>query len=106
MVKSQIITQGEKLILNCFIDSNPLCQQIRWLYNEKELIIQSCTIPNIAEYIIENIDRSLAGNYTCEVRNLLNTTFENPFDGISYVTTDVRVQCKKFQILKIILLNF
>jgi hypothetical protein len=85
------------LILKCFINSNPLCQQIRWLHNEKELIIQSCTTLNIAEYIIENINRSHAGKYTCEVKNLLNTSFDNQFNGISYVSTVVRVQCKEFE---------
>jgi len=97
MIDNLTINQGEKLILKCFINSNPLCQQIRWLHNEKELIIQSCTTLNIAEYIIENINRSHAGKYTCEVKNLLNTSFDNQFNGISYVSTDVRVQCKEFQ---------
>jgi len=97
MIKNLTIIQGEKLNLKCFINSNPLCQQIRWLFNEKELIIQSCTAQKITEYIIENIDRSNAGKYTCEVKNLLNTSFENQFDGISRVSTDVRVQCKKFE---------
>lgn len=84
------VNQGEKLILKCLIDSNPLCKQIRWLFNNKELFIQSCRNENFTEYIIENIDRSHAGKYTCEVKNLLN----NLYDGISQISTDVHVQCK------------
>ncbi len=87
------IIRGEKLILKCLINSNPLCQQIRWLHNDRELITQSCTAQKIAEYILENIDRSHAGKYTCEVKNRLNDSF----DGISHVSTDVRVQCKQLK---------
>lgn len=98
MIKNLTINYGEKMSLKCLINSNPPCQQIRWLFNEKELFIQSCSKQNLAEYFIENIDRSQAGKYTCEVKNLLNTNFGNQLNGISTVSTDVRVQCKTLRI--------
>ena len=90
------LNQNEKLVLKCFIDSNPSCYQIRWLFNEKELITQPCQLSNLTEYIIENLDRSHAGKYTCEVRNWLNTSFSNQYEGITQISTDVRVQCRRF----------
>ncbi|CAF3607707.1 unnamed protein product [Adineta steineri] len=86
------LNQTDKLVLKCLIDANPSCDHIRWLFNEKELIIQPCTKNKIAEYIIENIDRSQAGKYTCEVKNLLHTSFINEYDGISVISTYVQVQ--------------
>jgi hypothetical protein len=47
-----------------------------------------------AEYIIDNVNRSHAGKYTCEVKNWLNTSLENRYEATSYVSTDVRIQCK------------
>ena len=90
MVENLSLIQGEKLTLKCWIDSNPLCYQIRWLFNSQELRKQSCTIRNQSEYIIDHIDRSQAGKYTCEVRNRLS----NNSEGISQISTDVQVQCK------------
>jgi hypothetical protein len=95
MMEHITLNQGEQLILKCSIDANPWCDQIRWLFNEKELSTQTCTKQTIAEYIIENVDRSHAGKYTCEVKNSLNTSLDNRYDGISYVSTDVRVKCKE-----------
>jgi hypothetical protein len=100
MIENITLNQNEKLVLKCFIDSNPLCDQIRWLFNQKELITQPCQTPNIAEYMIENLDRTHAGTYTCEVRNWLNTSFHNQSNAIAQISTDVRVQCKTFFQLK------
>jgi len=96
MIENLVLIQGEKLILKCLINSNPLCYQIRWLFNDKELRTQGCTIQNQSEYIINHIDRSQAGKYTCEVKNQFNSSSENQAEGISHVSTDVRIQCKSF----------
>ncbi|CAF1156523.1 unnamed protein product [Rotaria sordida] len=96
MIENITLNQGEKLILKCSINANPLCQQIHWFHNNKELFNQSCTQQHIAEYIIENIDRSHAGKYTCEVRNSLNASLNKQYDGISHVSTNVRVQYAPF----------
>ncbi|UJR22794.1 hypothetical protein I4U23_025826 [Adineta vaga] len=96
MMENITLNQGEKLILKCSIDANPWCEQIRWLFNDQELITQACTKDKFTEYIIEKIDRSHAGKYICEVRNSLNTTFSNQYDGISIASTDVRVQYAPF----------
>ena len=87
--------QAEKLILTCSIKSNPSCEQIHWLYNNQPLRSESCTNnQNQSEYRIENLDRSHAGRYTCEVRNRLDIDSQQPMDGLAQVSTDVRVQCK------------
>ncbi|CAF5141642.1 unnamed protein product, partial [Rotaria sp. Silwood1] len=70
MIENITLNQGDKLLLKCLINANPSCQQINWFHNHKEIFSQSCgQQQHIAEYIIENIDRSLAGIYTCEVKN-------------------------------------
>ncbi len=87
MIKNLTLIQGEKLMLKCFIKSNPICNQIRWLYNNKELKNESCIKQeNHSEYIIENVNRSHTGKYTCEVKNQLNE--------LSHISTDVRIQCE------------
>lgn len=95
MIGQITINQGEKLILTCSIDANPLCEQIHWLNNNRLLRSESCMIgQNRSEYLIEHIDRSHRGRYTCEVRNRLNTNTQQQMDGIAQISTDVRVQCK------------
>lgn len=96
MIEVLTLNQSEKLHLKCSIDANPSCQEVRWFYNNKELSSRPCTKQFLAEYIIERVDRSHAGRYICEVKNLLNTSFDQQYDGISRVSTDVRVQCKVF----------
>lgn len=96
-----VLNQGEKLVLKCHIDSNPLCHQIRWLHNDKELLTQSCMGGNqtqtIAEYHIPNVYRMHAGKYTCEVKNWLNQPFDQRYESTAQASTDVRVQCKNIQ---------
>ncbi|CAF1597704.1 unnamed protein product, partial [Rotaria sp. Silwood1] len=63
----------------------------------QETFSQSCRQQqHIAEYIIENIDRSHAGIYICEVKNLLNISLDKQYDGISNISTDVRIQYAPF----------
>ena len=93
MIENLTLIQGEKLIITCLINSNPLCYEIRWLYNNQELRSEPCTKQNQSEYVVDNIDRLQAGKYTCEVKNRLN----NNADGISQISTDVRIQCKEFR---------
>lgn len=95
MIENITLNQGEKLRLKCTIDSNPLCHHIYWFHNNKELFTQPCKQQqHISEYVIENVDRTHSGKYTCEVRNWLNTTLGRQQHGISRVSTDVHVQCK------------
>jgi hypothetical protein len=98
MIENLRLIQGEKLILKCLINSNPLCYQIRWLFNNQELRTQSCTIRNQSEFIIDHIDRLQAGKYTCEVKNRFNSSIGNQSEGISHISTNVRVQCKSFKL--------
>ncbi|CAF3212195.1 unnamed protein product [Rotaria sp. Silwood2] len=96
MIENITLNQGEKLLLKCLINANPSCQQIHWFHNNKEIFSQSCKQQNIAEYLIENIDRTHTGKYICEVRNSLNTSLDKQYDGISRVSTDVRVHYAPF----------
>ena len=88
----------KNLVLKCSIDSNPFCHQIRWFHNDKELLTQPCSLINrtqtITEYIIPNVYRIHSGKYTCEVKNWLNTGFDNRYEATTQVSTDVRIQCK------------
>jgi hypothetical protein len=98
MVEQVSLNQGEKLVLKCFIDSNPLCHQIRWFHNDKEILTQSCSLINrthaYTEYIIPNVYRIHSGKYTCEVKNWLNTGFYNRYEATTQVSTNVKIQCK------------
>ena len=94
MIKQIKLNHGEKLNLKCSIDANPSCYQVRWFHDNKYLITQSCAVENLAEYTIEHVNRSHAGRYVCEVRNWLNTSLDQQYDGISHLSTDIRVQCK------------
>ena len=94
MIDKLILNQSERLVLQCSIEANPWCDHIRWLFNEKELITQACSKDKVVEYRIENVDRLHAGKYTCEVKNSLNISYAQRYDGISVVSTDVRIQCK------------
>ncbi|CAF1291780.1 unnamed protein product, partial [Adineta ricciae] len=96
MVENVTLNQNEKLVLKCSIDANPWCEQIRWLFNEQELVNEPCTDKKFTEYVIEKVDRSNAGKYICEVKNSLNTSSSNHFDGIAIASTDVRVQYEPF----------
>ncbi|CAF3969510.1 unnamed protein product [Rotaria magnacalcarata] len=92
MTENITLNQGENLHLKCTIDANPSCHDIRWLHNDKELLTQSCQQQKADEYNIPKSNRSHAGKYTCEVRNLLNTTFHTQQHGVSRVSTDVYLQ--------------
>ena len=97
-----VVNQGEKLILKCSIDSNPLCHQIRWFHNDKQIHIQSCSLTNrtqtITEYIIPNVYRMHSGKYACEVKNWLNKGLNNQYEAVTKVSTDVQVQCKNIDL--------
>jgi len=100
MIEHVTLNQGEKLVLTCSIDSNPICHQIRWFHNDKEILTQPCSLINrtqtITEYVIPNVYRIHSGKYTCEVKNWLNTGLNNRYEATTEVSTDVRIQCKKF----------
>lgn len=99
MVDRLVLNQGEKLLLKCAIDSNPLCHQIRWLHNDKEILTQSCTANNqtqtVVEYHLPRVYRIHSGKYTCEVKNWLNKELDSRAEATTEVSTDVRIQCKK-----------
>lgn len=92
MIESLLIPEGHSAILHCSINSNPRCSQVRWFFSEKLLFNQPCPIYNathtFAEYRLEQISRSQAGKYTCEVHN------GNDDDAKSMISTNVHVQCK------------
>ncbi|CAF3452190.1 unnamed protein product [Rotaria socialis] len=92
MIENITLNQGENLHLKCTIDANPSCHDIRWFHNDRELLTQSCQQKKADEYDIPKSSRSHAGKYTCEVRNLLNTTFRTQQHGVSRVSTDVYLQ--------------
>lgn len=99
MIERVTLNQGEKLILKCSIDSNPLCHQILWFHNDKQIHTQSCSLADrtqtIAEYFIPSVNRIHSGKYTCEVKNWLNTGLDDRYEATTHVSTDVRIQCKK-----------
>ncbi|CAF0721711.1 unnamed protein product [Rotaria sp. Silwood1] len=100
MIDRIILNQGEKLILKCSIDANPLCHQIQWFHNGKQIHTQSCSLTNrtqtITEYIIPNVYRIHSGKYTCQVKNWLYTGFDNRHEAITEISTDVRIQYAPF----------
>ena len=99
MVDRLVLNQGERLLLQCAIDSNPLCHQIRWLHNDREILTQSCTANNrtqiVAEYLLPRVYRIHSGKYTCEVKNWLNKDLDSRSEATAQVSTEVRIQCKE-----------
>jgi hypothetical protein len=93
-----VLNQGEPLVLKCLIDANPLCHQIRWLHNDKELRTQSCTMLNqtqiIVDYHIAQVYRFHSGKYTCEVKNWLNKDMDSRYEATAHISSHVRIQCK------------
>ncbi|CAF3492851.1 unnamed protein product [Rotaria socialis] len=100
MADRMTLNQGEKLILKCSIDSNPFCHQIQWFHNDKLIHTQACSLINrtytIVEYTIPNVYRIHSGKYTCEVKNWLNTGFDNRREATTQISTDVRIQYAPF----------
>lgn len=100
MIDQLVLNQGEKLQLKCLIDANPLCHQIRWLHNDRELVTQSCNAllnrtQTMAEYQIPQVYRIHSGKYTCEVKNWLNQDAESRYETTVQTSTEVRIKCKK-----------
>ncbi|CAF2358063.1 unnamed protein product [Rotaria sp. Silwood2] len=100
MIDRITLNQGEKLVLKCSIDSNPMCHQIQWFHNSKQIHTQSCSLTNrtqtITEYIIPNVYRIHSGQYTCLVKNWLNTGFDNRHEATTEISTNVRIQYAPF----------